>query len=369
MATTGKAELWRPDSANWLALLDRLPHDVYHRPDYHLLTGLGHQGTPQLFSYEESDGKLFLWPYLIRPIPATDNYDVSSVYGYAGPVSSPDPEFVQRAWLALGDHWRQLGVVSAFTRFHPLLDNAQLLANLPGISANEGLCPAGSTVSIDLSIPSTDQVRRYQKVLRQEIRKSRELGFVTTEDTEWEHAGTFVELYLGTMLRRNSRKEYLIDEAWLRVLRQSLGTRARLFVTKYEGRVAAALLAMEHHPFLHAHLTGINSEMAAYSPLKILLDDIREWGTQRGLQHFHLGGGLGGREDSLFQFKRRFSSNIHPFFTGRWVLDRTRYEELERGHREVLLSRGYLIDQVPQYFPIYRYHPIEADSQNGGAGD
>ena len=37
--------------AAWMEALDRLEHDVFHRPDYHALPEFGHQGTPHLFSF------------------------------------------------------------------------------------------------------------------------------------------------------------------------------------------------------------------------------------------------------------------------------------------------------------------------------
>jgi hypothetical protein len=358
----GRSEVWTPRDRGWGELLDRLPHDIFHRPEYHLLSGLGHQGSPYLFSYREDDGGLFLWPYLMRPIAGTEYSDVSSVYGYAGPLATGGEEFARRAWQALLDSWRLQGVVSAFTRFHPLIGNAELFSNMRCESAAEGLISEGSTVSIDLTLPSAEQVRRYQKVLRQEIRKSRALGFVTSEDVDWTEVAGFVRVYRETMARRNSRDEYLVDEAWVEEFRRSLGTKARLFVTRWDGEVAAALIAIEYRPFLHAHLTGINSDMASHSPLKVLLDDVREWGAQRSLRSFHLGGGLGGREDSLFQFKRRFSPVTHVFQTGRWIVDPFQYEELKCAHRENLLRSGYRIGN-PQYFPAYRYQPVEADAQ------
>jgi hypothetical protein len=158
------------------------------------------------------------------------------------------------------------------------------------------------------------------------------------------------------MARRNSRSDYLIDSAWVNNFRQSMGDHARLFVTKWNGQVAAALLAIEYAPYLHAHLTGINRDMMEYSPLKVLLDDIRQWGTARGLRSFHLGGGLGGREDSLFQFKSKFSPLTHDFRTGAWILDRASYTELEAQHRRTFERQGIDIGD-PGFFPIYRYQP------------
>ena len=347
----------------WPELLARVRHDVYHSSEYHLAPRIGSGGEPYLFAYQEGD-QVFLWPYLLTPIDPsplhrTEAFDVTSVYGYAGPVASGDAAFLERGWRALLEHWREQRVVSAFTRFHPLLGNSRLcesLAGSSGLRCEGGLRLSGSTVSIDLTLPSAVQVRQYQKVLRQEIRKSHELGFVTQEDDQWLHSADFVHLYRETMTRRKGRSEYLINAAWLTCFREALACHVRLFVTKFEGVVAAALLALEYGPFLHAHLTGINAELVAHSPLKVLLDDVREWGTARGLQAFHLGGGLGGREDSLFQFKHRFSPLVHEFQIGCWILDPSHYRDLESIHRREFAERGIDIGD-PGFFPIYRYQP------------
>ncbi len=73
----GRSDVWTPRDGAWRESLERLPHDVFHRPEYHTLPGLGHQGTPYLFSYHEGD-QMFLWPHLMIPIPETTNFDVSS---------------------------------------------------------------------------------------------------------------------------------------------------------------------------------------------------------------------------------------------------------------------------------------------------
>jgi hypothetical protein len=347
------------DGDSWDKLLEGIGHDVYHTAAYHRIGGLGTRGKAFAFSYREQDN-VFLWPYLLSPIDGSNAWnDVSSVYGYPGPVASGDAEFLERAWAALLDHWAMQRVVSVFTRFHPLLGNWKLLHGLKdnyGMPASEGCRLVGPTVSIDLTPSSEQQVKSYQKVLRQEIRKSREMGFVTEEDFEWQHVEDFVHLYSDTMARRNSRSEYLVDGAWVKQFRHTLGDRAKLFVTKWDGEVAAALLAMDYRPYIHAHLTGINANLTVHSPLKVLLDDVREWGTARGSHNFHLGGGLGGREDSLFQFKRKFSPVTKEFWTGAWVLERQVYRELEERHRQELALQGVEAAD-PGFFPIYRYKP------------
>lgn len=352
MPTQANANVFSMSDPAWMDMLHRVPHDVYYTNAYHSIPGFGRRGEAFMFTYREGEST-FLWPYLLSPIDGGLN-DVGSVYGYAGPVAQGSPDFLERAWTALIDQWRQQQVVSAFTRFHPLLENQQLLANISTAAA--GLRPCGTTVSIDTSLPLEDQVRGYQKVLRQQIRKSKEQGLTTEEDTEWLHTGDFVRFYMETMTRRNSRPDYWIDESWVRNFRQTLGSSARLFITKKDGQPAAALLAMAHKPFVHAHLTGISAEMAEHSPLKNLLDGVREWSTEQGYQSFHLGGGLGGREDSLFEFKRKFSPRSHPFQTGAWIIHPEAYADLESQHRQSLQAKGQELSD-PGFFPSYRYQP------------
>jgi CelD/BcsL family acetyltransferase involved in cellulose biosynthesis len=327
---------------------------VYHTREYHQLSGFGQSGEPQAFVYEEED-RVFVWPYILSPIPeAAGHCDVSSVYGYPGPVSSPGPEFVARAWRELCDHWKQQGVVSAFTRFNPLLENHSILAHIP--QAAEGVRAHGPTVSMDLTLPEEEQVRLYSKTLRQAIRKARKEGAITIQDESWSHSDDFLELYTETMIRLGSQQDYLVDRAWVERFRAALGDHAHLFVTKIEGNVAAAMIAIAYPPFLHFHLLGSREEYSRLSPSKVLLDDYRSWGTRQGYKLVHMGGGVGGNTDELYQFKRRFSPRILTFHTGRWILNQPRFDELKQEHSIRLAARGVDLAESA-FFPPYRYRP------------
>ncbi|MBI4908784.1 MAG: GNAT family N-acetyltransferase [Acidobacteria bacterium] len=358
MLVEARAEVHRPSSRTWGEVLSRIPHDIYHTAQYHLVPGLGTAGEPYAFSYEE-ERCAFLWPYFLVPIPQAPGYfDVTSAYGYPGPVGTPDPAFIERAWRALLYHWKQQHAVSAFTRFHPLLGNARLLDGVSsedGKPAWEGLRELGLTVSIDLTQSLEQQVRGYNKKMRQSIRKLFEAGYECGEDHEFAHLDDFIRVYTATMSRRMSRAEFVVDADWVREFRCLLGENARLFVTKYQGAVVAAMLVMEYAPYVHCHLIGTDERFAAESPSKALLDYVRRWGTERGLRSMHLGGGVGGRQDSLFEYKSRFSEVTHGFQIGGWVLDEPVYRELETAHRARLEAMGVEADR--EFFPAYRSVP------------
>ncbi len=354
MLNLAKIDVLLPTGTQWQEALHRVQHDVFHTPEYHSLSGFGHTGQPQAFHYQEGD-LAFLWPYLLTPIAgAAGYYDATSVYGYPGPVGSDNPEFLTRAWDALQHHWRSQQIVSAFTRFNPLLANANLLAEVP--SAAVGIRQFGNTVSIDLTLSEEAHLQRYHKNLRYSIRKARETGLVTLEDCSWTHADDFVAVYRDTMARCGSRPEYIVDKPWVNLFRETLGTRARLFIAKLGDSVAAAMIVIAYKQVLHSHLIGSAPEHAVISPSKVMIDDVRIWGTKNGFQSMHLGGGLGGREDALFQFKRRFSPLTHSFRTGSWILNEPIYRELAAQNHARLAALGIQPEQIT-YFPSYRYNP------------
>src|SRR5215204_4411370 len=69
-----------------------------------------------------------------------------------------------------------------------------------------------------------------------------------------------------------------------------------------------------------------------------------------GARVFHLGGGVGGREDSLFQYKAGFSDRRHEFTTWQWIVDEITYDRLCRERDGQAGSRE--VDSA--YFPAYR---------------
>ena len=372
-APTRFIELIGSDRSGWDASLGELSHDIYHTSAYHQCSGLGSSGESWLYVYREADRK-FAWPYILRDLstlPGCEDCgycDVTSGYGYSGPVASEqaaDGDFLNRAWKGLVETWRSQRVISAFTRFHPLLGNHRLLETNAESAAQAGseILECGATVALDLRIPIEQQVRRYRKTLRQDIRKIREAGFRTYHDTGWANAEAFVDIYNSTMSRLSAARSYLIDPEWLEQMRLALGDRLQLLATEYEGRIASVLLAMEYRGFVHAHLTGTHEDFQRASPLKLLLDDTRQWAAERGNQFFHIGGGVGGSRDSLFQFKASYSPDVYPFKIGRWILDRAAYAEAVESRRSYFAGLGSDLGS-PEFFPAYRFEP-QADPGSG----
>ncbi len=342
----------------WQECLDGIPHDFYHSAAYHRFCEEMGAGQAFLALYQEG-GQRLLWPYLLRPIKGfgcTGLRDVTSVYGYAGPLGTPvqNPAFLTRAWRALTDLWRSDHVVCAFSRLHPVLENHGLLP---------AVCPphsGGQTVSIDLTRPPLEIWRDYRKSLRYDIRSAHAAGVVVEEDITLRFLKPFSDLYLETMARNAADTGYLFDYEYFRRLFQRLGGGAHLMTACCQGRLIAGAVFVGYGNSLQYHFSATASDALHLSPAKVLLDEIRLWGQARNCKVLHLGGGRGSRADSLFSFKGGFSPRRHVFYTWQSVLEPAVYEELSAMRRRETHEAGNECEG--NFFPLYRspYRPAAA---------
>jgi ribosomal protein S18 acetylase RimI-like enzyme len=364
----------RPSDPTWDARLDGLGHDIYHSAAYHAYAEASGEGLARLAIAERGSARL-VWPYLMRRIPislgaeALGRVDVTSVYGYPGPLATTDPDdptFLADAFAAIDAMWRDEGVVAVFTRLHPLLDNVRVAAHLNWADP-EGrrfeLVDEGPTVAIDCRLGDADTLEIYPRQLRQQLRRGRSAGLETIHDTSWRDLEGFAAAYRSTMVRNHADERYFFAAADFARLRDALGGRLHLLVTRLAGDVAAGGLFTEFDGIVQAHLVGTAEAHRALSPFKVLLDDARVWARERGDRILHLGGGRGGANDELLRFKGLFSPIRHEFHTGRWILDPPAYRRLvaaRQGAEDLELDRSF--------FPAYRAPIIRRENGLVGAG-
>ena len=239
-------ELLTPSQPAWDDRLAVARRDIYHLAGYHAYAEGSGEGEPMPITVGDRERGL-AWPYLLRRIDAmeglagTDATDVTSVYGYPGPIAwgcRPGDPFLAGAWQEILEVWRQQRVVSASSSFDPLLGNAAIVAELPPPADRAGmplpLVPGGPTVSIDCRMDDGAARRGYAKVLRQEIDAARRAGLVTEVDEDWSEIETFTRLYGETMVRSGAGAEYTLGLSDVRRLRAALGGRLHLLVTHWK---------------------------------------------------------------------------------------------------------------------------------------
>ncbi|MBI3695318.1 MAG: GNAT family N-acetyltransferase [Acidobacteria bacterium] len=320
----------------WSLWLEPVAHDFYHTAAYHRFSEESGEGEGFLAVYGSRE-RFLAWPYLLRPLGSLR--DITSVYGYSGPLAfgcrSYDDLFLNRARREIRELWRSQQAVSAFTRLHPLLENHCW-------AGDANAC--GSTVSIDLTLDEAAIWHDYQPGLRNRIHHGRRLGLATEIDDTWRRLEDFAGFYQATMLRNHAAPSYFFSVDYFRRLKRALGSSAFLFLTRCGRDIAAAGIFTEYSGIVQNHFSVNNQQYLRLAPSKVLLDDVRRWAKARRNRVFHLGGGRGGRQDSLFAFKAAFSSRHHVFYASRRVLDARTYGSLCEG----------LPVPAASFFPAYR---------------
>lgn len=343
------------DEARWHEVLQEAGvFDFHHLPAYHRLAELRSEGEACMVVFRAGDC-LMLCPFLLRdtgiPFPTTSAsgcLDATSVHGYPGPLASTASvsEDVRVEFAnCVDDFLRSRGVVTAFTRLNPLLNQASLLPD-PGEVADLGV-----TVSIDLTPPQEEQYRRFRKSHRYEIERLRRSGF-TCREVGAEHLDDFLRIYTQTMLDLGADDFYLYDRSYFEFLMGEMRETVHLFVCFNDEEVACVGLFALCEGIIHYLLAGTDARYRKLAPMKLLLDTVRMWGNRLGAHTLHLGGGVGARRDGLYEFKMGFGGREHSYKAWRHVVNREIYRELCAQAHDIASCE---IDGA--FFPAYR-HPV-----------
>lgn len=349
------------DAERWNQVLSEIGlYDTYHTPAFHRLAEIGAEGTAAMLVHRTSSCTI-AFPMLLRDIDlspspgiAAGQKDATSVYGYPGPVASRkeiSPEVKEQFAHVLQEFLGSQGVICAFSRLNPVLENAHILRGCGEI------VDIGATVSIDLALPRDVQYARYRRSHKQDIQQLKEMGFSCVEEDE-ESLDEFVRIYHETMDRNGAEDYYYFGRAYFQFLLDNLPGNSHLFICRESKGVAVSgMIVLACNGVVHGHLGGTLNDYVKLAPMKLAYDAVRVWANSIGAQTFHLGGGIGGRDDSLLLYKKGFGKQEHAFSIWRHYVDPDACESI---YREMCRLTGVVPEEF--YFPPYR-HPEFASIQ------
>jgi len=324
----------------WNAIVRSMnQYDFYHFAEYHQLEN---SGQPLLlhFSYESASLAL---PVILRPIDGTEYNDLTSVYGYAGPLSNQerlDVQIVKNFQEGLLRFFNSRKIISAFTRLHPLFNNQELI--LSGLGE---IVDTNQTVGIDLSLPEREQKRQYAHSVKNQINRLIRKNVLVKKEQTQEALDLFIEIYTENMKRVNASEMYFFTNDYFYRFIKNLP--ATLFLAYYEEEAISGSLVIACNGIVQPHLSATRNEYLRWSPLKLVWDYIRKDAIENNNKWLHLGGGVGGQDDTLFQFKAQFSDMRFSFKTWRYIHDEEAYTRL--------VSQKHTNDvSHSSFFPLYR---------------
>ena len=323
-------------------------YDVYWLSGYVKAFQIHGDGEPFLFYFENSETRginvvmkrdVALDSHFIGNLNPKTYFDFSSPYGYGGWLI----EGKETAQLFIEyEQWcRENGIVSEFTRFHPVLENH--------IEVTEyyDIVTLGNTVTLGLASPEVIWANLTSKN-RNVIRKAKKNDIKIYHGHYPEIYEIFREIYNSTMDKDNADEYYYFGSDFYKSILEDLPQNAQVFYAEYSGKIIAASIILMANGRINYHLSGFLREYSTLAPTNLLLYEAALWGCANGCKTFYLGGGVGSKEDNLYKFKKSFyrGENLKKFYIGRKILNQDIFNLLV-SMREDVSGDGF--------FPEYRY--------------
>ena len=290
----------------------------------------------------KEEGYSISLPLIIRPIKNTNYFDATSVYGYGGPLYSKAsiPErIIKKFNSSIKKCFKDLKVISVFSRLHPLMKQQDHFLNVGNVVS------LGETISIDLTLSLEEQRSQYRRRLKSRLNKLRRSDLYVFEDSNFEHIDEFIKLYHETMYRVGADSSYFFDRDYFNKLFLSDDIDARLYFVKDGDKFISAGIFTYTDGIIEYHLSGTKTKYLKVSPLELLIDHVRIYGTNQGYKNLHLGGGVGSKEDNLFHYKAGFSKSRNTFKIWKYIANKKVYQSL---------IKKIDISKSDNFFPLYR---------------
>lgn len=336
MSTTVKQIV---DKHDWRHVLEKLgDHDFVHTYDFHKASQENGEGSPVLFSLMNAHGQpTACWPTLKRHIPDTNFFDLTSVYGYGGPLFSKDTD----CFTALNEIWNGMshsGAISIFSRMHPLFVEEIPDAALRGQQLSE-------VVVIDVK-QHTNLLASYRGSHRREIQNAHKLGVKIMADLKCSNLLDFATLYRDSMQDLQAADYYYFSDNYFYSLKNSQDFKTFILFAQLDGINIAASMFIVTGKVMQYYLSGTVGSYRKLSPSKAIIAFAHELAIKYGVEKIILGGGVGSAQDALFKFKAGFSDLTKPFYITKKILNAAIYQN-------ICTQKNINPDQTA-FFPAYR---------------
>lgn len=354
------------EKEKWDSLVRSFPnYDVYYLSGYAKAFQLHGDGEPILFYYE-NHGLRAINVVMKRDIKQNKYYrnfslnglyyDIATPYGYGGLLLEGEINETSKACFddEYTSYCQRAGIISEFVRFHPILNNCDAVSDLYKVTR------LGKTVS--MTMESRDQIwSDMAHPHRNRVRKAQEAGVEVYWAQSADRYETFIPLYNDTMNKVSAKDYYFFKPDFYHSVLHDLRYNAMVFSAVYQGITIAMAIILFANRQMHCHLTGSIKEYQYLSPTNLLFYEAACWGYENGFHTFHLGGGLGSANDSLYDFKYKFNKKSdHTFAIGEKIFDAAKYSQLvELRSSQVVKIRPDGMPDLPSdaetsYFPKYR---------------
>ena len=299
--------------------------DIYYLPAFLTCDARMQGGEYEIFTVRSEKG-VWIYPYILLPIPNSEWFDVGSPYGYAGPFCT-DPELCEFAEKALLESFKERAIVTEFVRYHYAfngLEDQRFAHNCTNLE--------NRTIVVLDTAQSTDVIweQEFSGTNRNLVRKLEKEDYTFHFRTFQEaNSASFQAMYAATMQNANASDFYYFDAAFYSQLIAELGDQLKIATVEKEGVIFSTALFFLSGPFVTYYLSARNLDYPKVTASNFLLSKVAFWAAENGFKTLNFGGGLSNDPtDRLFKFKRNFSTKTASFYIGKRIHDSEKYAQL-----------------------------------------
>jgi hypothetical protein len=318
------------DSEAWRSAMSVFGEiDPSYLPEYHLAYSLRVPRSRPVLWVAQQSGQRLVYPFLLTPVVMntadTGFYDISSVYGYTGPLATTDdPAFLAEAWRQFDDYAASQRIIAEFVRFSPFNHTERFAHPKTSLMANRLLAVS--------NLPASEEtlLQKLGSKTRNMLRKAERAGLVARELTLSEGLADFRNLYHETMERNQAPVFFRYDDAYWQHLLKLGKDGLRLFAVFHEQRMVAASMAVVHGQSALYHLGASKPDYARLGAGNLSLYAMSVALMQTGVTFINMTGGRTQAEDDpLLLFKKSNATDVANFYIGKRVVDEAAYRQLQ----------------------------------------
>jgi hypothetical protein len=310
----------------WKEFYDHLPSsqkDILSSPGYYEAFEIRNEGKARCFVYKEED-KVALYPFLLNSVndlgyDLPDQYfDIQGTYGYNGIITnSSEINFLKGFSKVFLEFAAGENIIAEFIRFNPVLANQSLSLYTEPIEQLDN-------VLIDLNI-STEEIwtGSYDRSVRNAVRKAEKFNlgyssfFGKDLDEDWLHH--FLVIFHMTMNRNSASDYYYFEDTFFRNLKDLLPENSLFSFASLDGVPISADLILHEGEFAYGLFGGTDAEKYFCSPNSFIRHQEIMQLKSMDIKWYSIGGGHQ-RNDSIYKYKKSFSTKIHShFYIGRKI--------------------------------------------------
>lgn len=325
-------------------------YDVFYLSGYSKAFQLHGDGEPLLFYYD--DGSTRAMNIVMKrdiakticfkeKLPPNTWFDLTTPYGYGGFwVNGENFEAINKAY---DEFCHERGFVSEFVRFHLF---SEYQSHYSGTSETYS---HNVVRSLDLTL---DEItREFEYKVRKNLQRASASGLTVEIDTRGERLEDFLEIYYGTMDRRNATESFFFSKQFFETINKLNDNYIYIYVLN-AGQVISTELVLYGSENCYSFLGGTNRNFFSMRPNEFLKYEIIKWAKEKGLKQFILGGGYGDNADNdgVYRYKKSLApKGVYDFYIGKKIFDEEKYAKL------VAIRKAETgIDKASRFFPKYR---------------